>query len=234
MKGTGSRPDIAGAIRRSQKVRTTMRRRRRTALIAAGISVAAASGSFLALVGMTGDDIVRAAVAQSKSLADLLDARSPGSRTEAQLTKTKHARALSKQRMAPRHAPAPPKPDMAEVAQLLAPSGAPEPVSIATSAPDLIGPPPSLSMIVGVPGAGGGVIPPGGEIPPGGGGGGVIPPGGGPPLVNVPTPQPREPVTPALPEPGTWATMLLGFAFIGWRIRRGSSASAESISTRAA
>jgi hypothetical protein len=26
--------------------------------------------------------------------------------------------------------------------------------------------------------------------------------------------------TPAVPEPSTWATMLLGFAVIGWRVRR--------------
>ena len=204
-------------------MRTAMQRRRRSALIAACICVAAASGTFFALVGVTGDDIVRAAVAQSKTLADLLDARSPGPRTQAQLTKTKHARALPKQRMAPRDTPAPP--DLAKLAQLLAPPAA-KPVSVASAA-SIVGAPPSLATIVGsLPG--GELIPPTGEIiPPGGGGGGVIPPGGGPPLVSVPTPQPGELVPPpALPEPGTWATMLLGFAFIGWRIRRRSSARA--------
>lgn len=199
-----------------------MRRRRRTTLIVAGISVAAASGTFFALVGVTGDDIVRAAVAQSKSLADLLDARSPGARSEAQLTKTKHARALPKQRTAPRHTPA--APDLGKVAQLLAAPAA-EPVS-AASAASFVGAPPSLATIVGsLPGAE--VIPPTGQIIPPGGGGGVIPPGGGPPLVSVPTPQPRAIVPPpALPEPGTWACMLLGFGLIGWRIRRRSSAGA--------
>lgn len=194
-----------------------MRRRRRTALIAALFCVSAAGGSFFALVGVTSDDIVRAAVAQSKSLADLLDARSPGARTAAQLTKTKHARALPKQQMAPRHTPAPP--DLAKVAQLLAPPAA-SPVNIASAA-SFVGAPPSLATIVGsLPGSE--LIPPSREITQPGGGG-VIGPGAGPPLVSVPTPQPPKLVPPpALPEPGTWASMLLGFAFIGWRIRRRS------------
>jgi hypothetical protein len=28
-------------------------------------------------------------------------------------------------------------------------------------------------------------------------------------------------VTPAVPEPATWAMMLLGFTMVGWAIRRG-------------
>ena len=35
------------------------------------------------------------------------------------------------------------------------------------------------------------------------------------------SPQPA----PAVPEPGTWATMLLGFAVIGWRVRKRTTGS---------
>lgn len=180
-----------------------MRRRRRRALIAASISIAAGSGMLFAVVGVTGSDVVHAAAAQAKSLADLLDARSPGTRTEAQLTKTKHERALAKVRMAPRQPSMAPKTDMVEVAQLLVPPPL-EPVSIDASAS--VGSPPSLAQIVGsLPG--GGVV-----VPPGGGGGGPV---------TVPTTQPREVTPPSpVPEPGTWATMLLGFGIIGWNLRR--------------
>ncbi|MFL6776017.1 MAG: PEPxxWA-CTERM sorting domain-containing protein [Sphingomicrobium sp.] len=30
-----------------------------------------------------------------------------------------------------------------------------------------------------------------------------------------------------MPEPGTWATMLLGFGLIGWRVRRGAGRTAK-------
>jgi hypothetical protein len=82
-------------------------------------------------------------------------------------------------------------------------------------------PPPTLGAIVNPPSGGSAVTPPGGSSPPGGGGGTVSPPGGGGP-VTLPTSEPREPLTPpsAVPEPGTWALMLLGFGLVGWRIRR--------------
>jgi hypothetical protein len=34
------------------------------------------------------------------------------------------------------------------------------------------------------------------------------------------TPPTSPELIPAVPEPGTWAMTLLGFGFIGWRIRR--------------
>jgi hypothetical protein len=50
------------------------------------------------------------------------------------------------------------------------------------------------------------------------------PPGGGfvvPPVVTqVVPPVPPEVPPPAVPEPGTWAMMLIGFAFVGWNARR--------------
>ena len=205
MSRVGSRTDIASAVRRSREARASMRRRRRSMLLGVGLSIAAASGTLFAVTGVTSSDLVQAATSQVKSLADLLGARSPGARMEAQLTKTKHARALAKVRMAPHEKPKTPKADMVEIAQLLGPPP-PAPVSVAGAVPGIISPPPSLAFIVGsLPGSEGVVPPPGG--------------GGGP--VTVPTTQPREVIPPsALPEPGTWATMLLGFGFIGWRLRR--------------
>ena len=56
---------------------------------------------------------------------------------------------------------------------------------------------------------GGGFIPAGRSFapPPGGGGGGVVPPPDG----GIPS---------GVPEPGTWAVMILGFFAVGWAMRR--------------
>jgi hypothetical protein len=160
----------------------------------------------LSVTGVTGSDLAQAAVSQAKSLADLLNARSPGERTEAQLTKTKHARPLAKPRMrAAQHRQAP-KEQTVELAKLLI--SKPLPVGLERPLPlTLVSPPPSLAMVV----TGGG-----------GGGGGVLPPTGGGGPVTFPTTQPREVITApsAVPEPGTWATMLLGFGIIAWQVRR--------------
>ena len=48
----------------------------------------------LSLVGLPDQDMLQAAVARAESLADLLAQRSPGDRTQGQLTKTKQLRAL--------------------------------------------------------------------------------------------------------------------------------------------
>jgi hypothetical protein len=61
-------------------------------------------------------------------------------------------------------------------------------------------------------GGGGSFPPPGGGFTPPGGGGGFTPPGLNPP--------PVPPPVPPVPEPSTWATMLLGFALTGWAVRR--------------
>ena len=218
MYGVETQPDIDRAIRRSRSVRAAMRsRRRRSVALAACLSLGAAGISTLSLVGMTGDDIVHAAVSQAKSLAELLNGRSPGGRTQGELTKTKHARSLAKSRIAARHPakkqiPGPLVPATANLVGLAPILAAPPPVApvnIAQSFPQIpIGAPPTLGVIVGsLPGADLG--PPAGDKP-----------------VSFPSTEPKDvvpPVTP-LPEPGTWATMLLGFAFIGWRVRYGRKA----------
>jgi len=214
MEGVSIPPNIAAAIRRSQATRGAMRaRRRRAGLVVAALCLATAVPTTLSFTNFDGSDMVQAAVNKAESLVDMLNQRSPGQRTAAQLTKTKHKQmALAKMR-----APKPLAPDAHELARILL--GQPVlPVTLA-AAPippiDLV--PPTLEAIV-APSPGNAII-----IPPGGGGGGVIPGGGGPPASN-PTPPPNEPVViPPVPEPATWMTMLLGFALIGWSIRRANA-----------
>jgi hypothetical protein len=213
MSGVQSRPDIVRAIRRSRAARAAMRSRRwrATAFIAGLAMVLAGAGTFT-LAGLNGSNVVQAAVNQAKSLADLLDQRSPGARTKAELTKTKHARALARRMAAApkvRQPPAaPPKVAMPDLAQLLESPPPLAPVSLEQPLPlTAISSPPPLAAIIAPPPGGGGVV-----IPPGGGGGGPV---------TSPTELPKEPVISpsAVPEPSTWATMLFGFGLIGWRIR---------------
>jgi hypothetical protein len=70
----------------------------------------------------------------------------------------------------------------------------------------------------------GGAVPvvfPGAPPLPGGGGGGVIfPPVVTQPPETAPAPPPGTPTTQLVPEPTSWAMMLVGFALIGGRLRR--------------
>lgn len=202
-------PNIEAAIRRSRNARMAKQsRRRRSVAIAAAVSVALAGTGVLSIDAFMGGNAVQAAVARAQSLADLLSQRSPGERTAAQLTKTKHARALAKSRARP-HVDV--KTSPTELARILMPE--PAEVSLDLSPPlpmaSLIMPPPLSGLIVPPSGGGGGGSPPGG-------GGGVSPPGGTQTFPN----EPREPLPSAVPEPGTWALMLLGFGLVGWRARR--------------
>lgn len=200
-----TQPNVRRAIRRSQAARAAQRRRRRRlAALSALFALGLTGGSMWTIGAVTGNDMVEAAVTEAQSLADLIGQRSPGARTEGQLTKTKHARVLARQRVAPKMlAMSVPKTDVPPIAQLAETPLAPavvdleKPVAVA----ELSAPPPTL----------GGIIIPGPNSPPG-----QTPPGG------FPGPQPKQPVTvpSAVPEPGTWATMLLGFGLIGWRVRR--------------
>jgi hypothetical protein len=208
-------PNIAAAIRRSQDARAALRaRRRRMAAVAVVLCAAAAAPVSLSLADFGSGGMVEAAVAKAQSLVDLLEQRSPGQRTEAQLTKTKRKHvALAKTRPPVR------KPVAPTIASPLTPMEV-QLASIVLPPPELIpapvgqvaiAPPPTLGASVSPPGGGGSIV-----TPPGGGGG---------PPATIPTPQPHEPVivTPPVPEPATWAMMLLGFGLIGWQIRRGTA-----------
>ena len=212
-------PNFEAAIRRSRKARAARQSRRRRSLgLAAIVSVSLAGAGVLSLDALTGADVVHAAVAQAQSLADLLNQRSPGERTAAQLTKTKRARALGRTLARPHVGltAAPPT----ELANILMPPLADVPLELAPPLPmaSLIAPPPLAGLVAPPPGGGGAIVSP----PGGGGGGGVSPPGGGGQI--LPPNESHLPVPSAVPEPGTWALMLLGFGLIGWRARRANHA----------
>jgi len=153
----------------------------------------------------------------AKSFLALISDRSPGDRTKAELTKTKK-KAAATSTGAPRqralakvakpelpkdfvNALTPPPPTIEDV-----PAIAP----IASIGPTLLTPPP-------VGGGGGVVIPP--QAPPPGGGGTPTPNGPDTPPDHPPD-HPPPPPPPSVPEPGTWATMLIGFGLTGIMIRR--------------
>jgi hypothetical protein len=167
--------------------------------------------SALGVASFTGTDLAGAAATRASSLMELLDRRSPGERTEGQLTKTK----LRHQILGDRLPAAPAVHAPIELAQMLAPPQGLIPVDIAVSPPaelQFLSPPPPPGSIFFPPGGGGG--PPGGG-PPGG-------PGSPPGTPNIPPP--------AVPEPGTWMTMLAGFGLIGWVLRRRKAQLGLSIS----
>src|SRR4051794_35711183 len=88
-----TRSNIPGAIRRSRAARKRLRARRRRMLAIAASALLAIPGAVtLSLVGLPDQDMLQAAVARAANLADLLAQRSPGDRTQGQLTKTKRLR----------------------------------------------------------------------------------------------------------------------------------------------
>jgi hypothetical protein len=215
-----SDPNIARAIRRSRAIRAARKSRMRKRIIAATSSALLLGGGLaFTLSGLTAADAVYASVQKAKSLAELLSQRSPGERTEAQLTKNKRARALARHRL-----PAPKlgtPPSAMDLAKILLPPVTEVPVTVSNFLPLMQAPPVTLAQIVGTPGGGGVIVSPpgsGGGTPPGG----TTPGGGNPPMITPPT---SPELIPAVPEPGTWAMMLMGFGFIGWRIRREKPAS---------
>lgn len=157
------------------------------------------------------------ALAKAGDMAAMLSERSPGARTTAELTKTKlkrlaslpHERALGKIRrpvlpsqflkaLAPGLGTAD-LPPVVELSPLIGPIA--PPITLAEIPPGGIfaGPPAH-----GSPGS------PGISI--GGGGGSIL----SPPVINTPSLIPP----PAVPEPATWAMMLLGFLGLGLQLRR--------------
>jgi hypothetical protein len=165
------------------------------------------------------------------AMSALLDARSPGERTEAAI----HSKSIKA--AAPRHrvkslvkapkagdvaaqtpqTPAAPVPSLPQEAPIVSSSDAAfeEAVSALETVPVTVQQAALLPPAGGSGGAGGGGLifaPPGG-----GGGGGSI--GNPPPDAPTGTPPATSPVSP-VPEPGTWLMMLLGFGFIGFSMRR--------------
>jgi hypothetical protein len=184
------------------------RRRRNAALVACLVGVVGLP------IGWTlaerAGAVVEAAVSKAQDLADLLSERSPGMRTQDELTK--HVRAAPKVRAHPKpgaHRAVPDGPKTAALVDLLVPLA---PVEIASAQlPPPFAPPPTLgAVLASTPG----FTPPVGS------------PGG---TATLPSSEPREvlPPTSAVPEPGTWAMMLMGFGLIAWRVRRRRPAAAK-------
>jgi hypothetical protein len=192
------------AVKGSGPRRRTERRR---LLVASGGALSLAVASALSIANFAGVDVAAAAVSKAQSFLDLMHRRSPGARTQAQLTKIrhKHHRVLAERSLPelpeiPALAPVTPT-----VALFAPPLQAALPVfpeapllTAAAYPPPLFFAPPIGAVFASPPGGGAG--PPGGP--------------GGPPQ----QPPPEQP--PAVPEPGTWAMMILGFGLSGWALRR--------------
>jgi len=192
--------------------------------LSAAIAFTAAVAAPLSVASYLGVESKIPGIEAAKSFMAMISERSPGDRTKAELTRTKNrAAAAPKQRALGKITPPPPPKEFVEAI-------APPPPKITEGVP-LAAAPTTLGPLLIAPSTPGGiVIPPSAPTP--GGTGGPSPPGVGeptPPGVEEPTPttQPPPPgddepppMPPVVPEPGTWATMLLGFGLTGLMIRR--------------
>jgi hypothetical protein len=184
-------------------------RRRRLGLASAAIVLLLAIAALMPVPSLGGTSVAVAAIQRAKSFVELMHQRSPGKRLVGHLVKTKHKKLAAHERALPKMRR--PLPEIAAI-----PPMGPLPPALV----DLVAPPVPMQMAsleaipVGpfqtpLPG------PPGFFSPPPGGF--VFPPGSpnSPPIVPPPGPPP-----PPVPEPATWAMMLLGFGLIGFSLRR--------------
>lgn len=182
-------------------------------------------------------------LATAQQTIDLIAARSPGVRTVAIMGKGKgkgraRVRAPGPETVPDRIARALPR----VIDRGRAPAVAPEQVAGSGGAalPPAVLPGavvgPGAVLPAGVTPGGGGIVSPGfifppftGISPPGGGGGGIfVPPPEQPTPPEQPAPPPETPPVvvvpptpaPPIPEPATWASMMLGFGLLGAIIRR--------------
>jgi len=179
--------------------------------MAGGAALAALIAVPLSIAAFMGVDSSFPGIDAAKSFMALLDDRSPGDRTAAELTKTKKK-----------------APEERALGKITKPEPPPEFVEAIAPVP-----PPTLAEVPPFPVALAGLgplveIPP---LPPGGGGFITTTDtgGGGAGGTDNPEKPPENPPPPVVPEPATWATMLLGFGLTGWLMRRrrrlGSAAS---------
>ena len=185
-------------------------RKKRFAFPAAFAAMGAATLVGVAVLGPEDSGPARLLQQTSSAIEDYLN-RSPGERDEALLLKGKGKLAGKGKSgsMASREVPAG-APEQAALGKVFeAPAAAPEAIP-GTEAPVSETPLAAAAPPGDVPS----VLNPGGFVPspPGGGGGGTIGGGGNPP----PPPPPPGPI----PEPSTWALMLVGFFFSGFAMRR--------------
>jgi hypothetical protein len=186
-------------------------------LLAAALAVSSLSNDdFAKEVG----DGVTQGVNGIKSVAAMLNGRSPGERAQGALANLKqkrhsavHERALAKVR---RPGPLANLVGTPLISPVMPPPASPTPLyNLVAGGPPMIVPP--AAIVPGGPPNGGGPPIFTAISPPGGGGGGVIVP---PPVLTSTPVVPEVPVTSAVPEPTTWAMMLVGFALIGGALQR--------------
>lgn len=199
---------------------------RRNAFAALGLGAAASLSVATMLNPRLAHDIgerVNEGIGSMKTVAAMLAERSPGLRPEGALAnlKPKRQAAVLHERALPKI----PGPVSPVYNALAAPTPIP-PIAPPVTTPlftALAGAPPVAVVPMGVtPGSPGG---PGGPPilsdipPPGGGGGGIL-------SLPVVAATPQVPATPveSVPEPATWAMMMLGFALMGRGLRRWTAA----------
>jgi len=206
----------ASSRARREKRRVAQKRQR---LLAGGGGLALIIAAPLAITAYMGVEAGFPGMDAAKSLMAMLQDRSPGDRTAAELTKTKKKTAAPEQRALGKINKPENPPEFVDA--ILPPPVAIEdvpsfPVALAGLGPLVEIPPP--------PHGGGGIVT--SACCGGGGGGGTEnpppekPPVENPPTDNPPVPNPHNNPPPAVPEPNTWATMLLGFGLTGWLVRR--------------
>lgn len=189
--------------------------------IAVALGVALYPRSALLSSGNAGSRLVQAAgagIGQAidgvKAVAALIAGRSPGERAAGELASLKHKRlpalherALPKIRRVPPSSP---------LASIVTPPEAPPAIVPPVGTPlfSAVNPSSAASSVLGK-------APPTffPAIPPPPGGGFIVPPI----VTQVVPPAPPEVPPPAVPEPGSWAMMLMGFGGIGLAMRRRSS-----------
>jgi hypothetical protein len=189
--------------------RVRRHRERRRLLAASGGALSIAVASALSVANFAGVDVAAAAISKAQSFLELMHRRSPGVRTQAHLTKIKHKqhRVLAERSL----------PELPEI-----PAIAPVPPAVDIFAPPLQ---PALAAFPEAPVLAAAAYPaPLFFVPPIGAVFAPPPPGGsaGPPSGPPEQPPPGQP--PAVPEPGTWAMMILGFGLTGWALRRAGRA----------
>lgn len=210
---TGRRLTASGRARRAKRAAA---RRRRQMFFSGAIAFAAVVAAPLSVASYLGVESKIPGIEAAKSFMAMISERSPGDRTKAELTTTKHrAVAAPKQRALGKTTPPPPPKEFVEAI-------APPPPKITEGVP-LAAAPTTLGPLLIAPSTPGGIVMPT-SAPTPGGTGGPTPPGVEEPTPTTQPPPPGDdepPLTPpVVPEPGTWATMLLGFGLTGLMIRR--------------
>jgi len=195
--GTAHKPNA-----KARKKRRTGSMRAWRLIVAFAVVMAVGLTTVVATTGFDGTGLANAAVARAKSFLQIMQQRSPGTRTKALLVKTKHKRIVVHERALP-------KVRMAVPTVPPAFTWIDQPALVDLVAPPVTQLPASLEALA-IPPLSPGSSPPGNPLPP-------------LPRIIVPPVNPSTvPLVPptAVPEPGTWLTMLLGFGFLGWQLRR--------------